>query len=65
MNVELESRLTVTERVSPPKVGEMVELSLLVPNQQLMELEAAARSYGVSTGQMLRRLISAFLHEPL
>lgn len=43
----------------------MIELSLLLPNKQLLELEAAARSHGVSTGQMLRRLINAYLHEPL
>ena len=43
---------------------EMVELSLLVPQQQLVQLESAARSQGLTLGQMLRRLINAFLHEP-
>jgi hypothetical protein len=51
---------TETSRLDP----EMVELSLLLPQQQLVQLESAARSQGLTTGQMLRRLINAFLHEP-
>jgi hypothetical protein len=43
---------------------EMVELSLLLPEWQLVQLESAARSQGLTTGQMIRRLINAFLHEP-
>jgi hypothetical protein len=43
---------------------DVVELSLLLPQQQLLELESAARSQGLTAGQMLRRLIRAFLHEP-
>jgi hypothetical protein len=43
---------------------EMVELSLLLPAWQLAQLESAARGQGLTTGQMLRRLINAFLHEP-
>jgi hypothetical protein len=44
--------------------ADMVELSLLLPGRQLAQLETAARSQGLTTGQMLRRLITAFLHEP-
>jgi hypothetical protein len=43
---------------------EMVELSFLLPNEQLAQLEIAAHSQGLTTGQMIRRLIRAFLHEP-
>ncbi len=36
---------------------EVVELPLLLPRWQALELEAAARRRGMTTGQMLRRLI--------
>jgi hypothetical protein len=52
------------ENAFPPGNGEMVELALLLPNWQLQELEMAAHDHGLTTGQMIRRLIAAFLHEP-
>jgi hypothetical protein len=42
----------------------MVELALLLPDWQLHELETVARDHGLTTGQMIRRLIAAYLHEP-
>jgi hypothetical protein len=36
---------------------EMVELALLLPMAQATALENAAHSYGLSTGQLLRRII--------
>lgn len=36
---------------------EVVELPLLLPRWQALELEDAARRRGLTTGQMLRRLI--------
>lgn len=36
---------------------EVVELPLLLPRWQALELEAAARRRGMTTGQMLRRMI--------
>jgi hypothetical protein len=54
----------LTEAAFPPGNGEMVELALLLPDRQLQELEAVAHDQGLTTGQMIRRLIAAFLHEP-
>jgi hypothetical protein len=54
----------LTENAFPLGNGEMVELALLLPDRQLQELEAAAHDHGLTTGQMIRRLIAAFLHEP-
>jgi len=42
---------------------EVVELPLLLPRWQAMELEAAARERGMTTGQMLRRVIRQALSE--
>jgi hypothetical protein len=41
--------------------GEVVELSLLLPDSQLEALEQEARSRGLTTAQLLRRLVDAFL----
>ena len=38
---------------------EMVELALLLPLWQAFALETAAKERGISTGQMLRRMIAA------
>jgi hypothetical protein len=38
----------------------LVELSLLVPQWQVEALELAARGRGLTTGQMLRRLIGSY-----
>lgn len=43
---------------------EVVELPLLLPRWQALELEAAARRRGMTTGQMLRRLIGDVLDGP-
>lgn len=40
---------------------EVVELPLLLPRWQAAELEAAARQRGMTTGQMLRRVIREVL----
>jgi hypothetical protein len=40
---------------------EVVELALLLPLWQAMELEAAASRRGMTTGQMLRRVIGELL----
>ena len=42
---------------------EVVELPLLLPRWQAVELEAAARRRGMTTGQMLRRVIRELLAE--
>lgn len=45
---------------------EVVELPLLLPRWQAEELEAVARERGMTTGQMLRRVIHELLaDEPL
>ncbi len=46
---------------SPPSDQEVVELALLLPLWQAMELEAAASRRGMTTGQMLRRVIGEML----
>ena len=43
---------------------DMTELSLLVPTWQLDQLEQLARDQGLTLGQIIRRLINAFLQEP-
>jgi Ribbon-helix-helix protein, copG family len=43
---------------------DMTELSLLVPTWQLDQLERLARDEGLTLGQIIRRLINAFLKEP-
>jgi hypothetical protein len=40
---------------------EVVELPLLLPRWQAVELEAVARRRGMTTGQMLRRVIGEML----
>jgi hypothetical protein len=40
--------------------GEMVELSLLLPNWQAAALELAAQDQGLSPGQMIRQLVRDF-----
>jgi len=42
---------------------EVVELPLLLPRWQAEELEHAARERGMTTGQMLRRVIRELLAE--
>ena len=42
---------------------EVVELPLLLPRWQVVELEAAARENGMTTGQMIRRVIREVLAE--
>ena len=42
---------------APRQDQEVVELPLLLPRWQALELEAAARRRGMTTGQMLRRMI--------
>ncbi len=42
---------------------EVVELPLLLPKWQAVELEAAARQRGMTMGQLLRRVIREVLDE--
>ncbi|HJZ93431.1 MAG TPA: hypothetical protein VKE40_21315 [Gemmataceae bacterium] len=44
--------------------SEVVELALLLPRWQAAALEQAAYQRGLTTGQMLRKLIGASLKEP-
>lgn len=44
--------------------SEMTELRLLLPEQQLRALERLAQGQRISTGELLRRILAAFLHEP-
>jgi len=45
---------------------EVVEIPLLLPRWQALELEAAATEHGMTTGQMLRRVIRDLLsHQPV
>lgn len=44
--------------------SEMTELRLLLPERQLRALELAACCHGLSVGEMLRRMLGEFLHEP-
>jgi hypothetical protein len=45
--------------VEPARLDhEVVELQLLLPRSQVAAIEAAARSRGLTTGQMLRRVLA-------
>jgi hypothetical protein len=46
---------------APRQDQEVVELSLLLPRWQVMELEAVASRRGMTTGQMIRRVIGEML----
>ena len=46
---------------APRSDQEVVELALLLPLWQAMALEAAASRRGMTTGQMLRRVIGEML----
>ena len=55
---------TLFDAISPSVARsdqEVVELALLLPLWQAMELEAAASRRGMTTGQMLRRVIGEML----
>jgi hypothetical protein len=41
---------------------EITELCVLLPGAQVLDLEQAAHARGLTTAQMLRRLIQDFLH---
>lgn len=56
------SRSTSTPNRSDDSV---VEIHLLLPLWQLDALEMAARSHGMTTGQLLRRVISDLVTEPI
>ncbi len=43
--------------------GEMMELMLLLPSWQAAALERAARQQGLTSGQLTRRLITAYLEK--
>ncbi len=52
------------EQDVPRTDSDMAELSLLVPQWQLDQLQTLAEAQGLTLGQVLRRLINAFLREP-
>lgn len=52
---------TAISSEAPRLDQEVVELPLLLPRWQAMELEAAASRRGMTTGQMLRRVIGEML----
>jgi hypothetical protein len=43
--------------------SDVVELPLLLPGWQLSALEKASRRQGLTTGQMVRRLVQEFLFQ--
>lgn len=45
---------------APFDLPELVELSVILPHWQMDALEVEARDRGVTTGQMLRRLIGEY-----
>jgi hypothetical protein len=45
--------------------GEMMEMLLLLPNRQAAALERVARAQGLTSGQLTRRLIAAYLEKVL
>src|SRR5689334_21150026 len=51
----------VSPNVTPRSDQEVVEVALLLPLWQAVELEAAASRRGMTTGQMLRRVIGELL----
>jgi hypothetical protein len=53
--------LEVEDCPSPPLGAECMEVPLLVPVRQYAALERAANSRGLTTGQLLRQLIAAYL----
>lgn len=50
--------------ITAPSESPFVELSLLLPNWQLDALETAARDSGLTTAQMLRRVLGGYLTQP-
>jgi hypothetical protein len=57
-------RTGTLEQDVPRTDSDVVELSLLVPRWQLDQLQTLAEAQGLTLGQVLRRLINAFLREP-
>ena len=53
--------LEVEDCPSPPLGAECMEVPLLTPVWQYAALERAANSQGLTTGQLLRQLIAAYL----
>lgn len=51
------------EAPSSPRTERCIELRLLMPGWQWAALEEAARRRGLTVGQLLRRLIAAYLAE--
>jgi hypothetical protein len=49
---------------TPPPDSEVVELPLLLPRWQAQVLEAAAARRGMTTGQILRRVITDLFGNP-
>jgi hypothetical protein len=60
MNERDLSRLTGA--ADPSGLPDVAEISLLLPGWQLSVLEDAARSRGLTFGQLVRRLLRDFIH---
>jgi hypothetical protein len=58
----MEQRNDAAGRVFLP-LGEMTEVTLLLPARQAAALEAAATRRGLSVGQLLRQLVRTSLQE--
>jgi hypothetical protein len=61
MNVAVEP-LACSVRAFTSSSGDVAELLLLLPADQAVHLEWAARRRGLTVGQMLRRAVQALLH---
>jgi hypothetical protein len=59
---DFENSAGVRERTPFPD-GEMAEVALLLPAGQAAALEAAARRRGLTTAQLVRQIIRAFLDQ--
>jgi hypothetical protein len=61
---EQDERVIDTCGSPPPRIGEVLELPLLLPAGDASALERAAHRRGLTVGQMLRALVRDFLREP-
>jgi hypothetical protein len=51
------------ENPIPPMNGDVVEISLFLPEWQATRLERAASNQGLTAAQMMRRLLGRFLDD--
>jgi hypothetical protein len=53
------------ENLGGPSTGEVVEVPLLLSADQVSALEQAAHHRGLTTGEMVRRLLEDFITAPI